>query len=150
MKEDILRLRAEGKTYNEIRQALGCSKGTISYHCGSGQRDKALVRTRDRRSKVTRLIQESKQSRPCADCGENYPYWIMQFDHLGNKEFNVSEWKLHTGNIEVIMKEIDKCEVVCANCHFNRTHLRRLKTSNSVMDISAEYNSYPDGFPQGS
>ena len=33
MKEKILKLREEGKSYNEIKKILGCSKGTISYHC---------------------------------------------------------------------------------------------------------------------
>ena len=33
MKENIIRLRKDGKTYNEIKNILGCSKGTISYHC---------------------------------------------------------------------------------------------------------------------
>lgn len=43
-KEDILRLRAEGKTYNEIRDLLKCSKGTICYHCGIDQRQKYQFR----------------------------------------------------------------------------------------------------------
>lgn len=34
MKEQILRLRSEGKTYNEIKVILNCAKSTISYHCG--------------------------------------------------------------------------------------------------------------------
>ena len=34
MKDKILELRSQGKTYNEIVEILGCSKGTISYHCG--------------------------------------------------------------------------------------------------------------------
>lgn len=33
MKENILKLRSEGKSYNEISKILGCSKGTIAYHC---------------------------------------------------------------------------------------------------------------------
>lgn len=33
MKEKIIKLRSEGKTYNEIKQILGCAKSTISYHC---------------------------------------------------------------------------------------------------------------------
>lgn len=40
MKEEILKLREEGKTYNEIKLILGCSKGTISYYCGNGQKEK--------------------------------------------------------------------------------------------------------------
>lgn len=45
-KEDILRLRAEGKTYNEIRELTGASKGTISYHCGQGTKQKNNERLR--------------------------------------------------------------------------------------------------------
>lgn len=45
MKEEILRLRAEGKSYNEIKAILNCSKGTIAYHCGEGQKEKTTYRT---------------------------------------------------------------------------------------------------------
>lgn len=48
-RDDILRLRSEGKTYNEIQKELGCSKGTISYHLGHGQKQK----TEDRRKNLT-------------------------------------------------------------------------------------------------
>lgn len=44
MKEQILKLRAEGKTYNEIVNILGCSKGTISYHCGNKGKSKTWNR----------------------------------------------------------------------------------------------------------
>ena len=40
MKEKILKLREEGKSYNEIKKILGCSKGTISYHCTKIDNDK--------------------------------------------------------------------------------------------------------------
>ena len=43
-KDEILRLRAEGKTYNQIREITGASKATISYHCGEGQVAKARAR----------------------------------------------------------------------------------------------------------
>lgn len=46
LKEDILRLRAEGKSYNQIVAELNCSKGTVAYHCGEGQKKKFLERTR--------------------------------------------------------------------------------------------------------
>lgn len=52
MKEKILELRKEGKTYNEIRLILGCSKATISYHCGEGQKDMAKNRVRKRRKNI--------------------------------------------------------------------------------------------------
>ena len=33
MKEGIIKLRKLGKSYNEIKNEIGCSKATISYHC---------------------------------------------------------------------------------------------------------------------
>jgi len=32
-KEDIIRLRENGKSYNQIKEQLGCSLGVICYHC---------------------------------------------------------------------------------------------------------------------
>ena len=52
MKEDILRLREEGLSYRDIQSKLGCSKGLISYHCGKGQKEKVLNRTRLRRASL--------------------------------------------------------------------------------------------------
>lgn len=52
MKEDILKLREEGKSYNEIQKLLGCSKSTIAYHCGNGQKDKTKKRQSKRRQNV--------------------------------------------------------------------------------------------------
>ena len=47
-KEDILRLRKAGKTYNEIQEEVGCSKSVISYHCGEGKTEKQRVKKRNK------------------------------------------------------------------------------------------------------
>lgn len=47
----ILELRNQGFSYNAIQSKLQCSKGTISYHLGYGQKDKNLNRTRKSRKK---------------------------------------------------------------------------------------------------
>lgn len=59
MKERILALKAEGKTYNEIKAILNCSKGTISYHCGKGQKEKSRIRTEKSRL-VNPLIRKTE------------------------------------------------------------------------------------------
>lgn len=124
-KDDILRLKAEGKTYKEITEQLGCTKSTVCYYVGTEQQNKAITRQKSRRDKIQKFIQEYKQGRPCTDCGEYYPYWVMDFDHLGNKEFGISGRKGGADkNIEAIKAEIAKCEVVCSNCHRNRTFSR--------------------------
>lgn len=56
MKEKIISLRNEGKTYDEIKNILNCSKSTISYHCGEGQKEKSKIRQRGNRKKTTGII----------------------------------------------------------------------------------------------
>jgi hypothetical protein len=60
MKEKILKLRAEGKTYNEIVDAIGCSKGTVSYHCGPGQKQKSAQRRKDNRNNRPLVVKLGK------------------------------------------------------------------------------------------
>lgn len=43
-RDDILQLRSEGKTYNEIMKITGASKSTISYHCGINQKQRTARR----------------------------------------------------------------------------------------------------------
>jgi len=49
MKNEILKLRKEGKSYREIQKEIGCSKSTISYYCGNEQNIKTRNRARKRR-----------------------------------------------------------------------------------------------------
>lgn len=52
LSEKIIRLRANGKTYAQIRSELGCSTSLISYYVGEGQKEKTLDRQRKRRSSL--------------------------------------------------------------------------------------------------
>lgn len=77
------------------------------------------------RDSSRQIIREAKD-RPCADCGIAYPYYVMQFDHVqGVKKFNIGVVG-PTVSRDRLMAEISKCEVVCANCHAERTYTRRL------------------------
>lgn len=127
-KEDIIRLRAEGKTYNQIADELGCSKGTIAYHLSEDVKTNYNTRRRKYRDNITKLIREHKEAIGCTDCGEKYPYYVLDLDHIGDdKSFNLSAYRNHTHDIEKIKEEIAKCEVVCANCHRIRTYQRSAK-----------------------
>ena len=48
--EKILALRAKGFSYRKIQQKLNCSKSTISYHLGKGQKEKAKKRLEKQRN----------------------------------------------------------------------------------------------------
>jgi NAD-dependent SIR2 family protein deacetylase len=55
--------------------------------------------------------------RPCR--GEADPL-VLEFDHIKDKSFEIGAG-LPDRNWESILTEIEKCEVVCANCHRRRT-----------------------------
>lgn len=64
------------------------------------------------------------QSHPCIDCGESDPM-VLQFDHREDsiKEFNIGQsWQRKGWN--TILREIEKCDVRCANCHQRITKMR--------------------------
>ena len=77
---------------------------------------------RQKQAYKQRLI-EIKQSSGCVDCGEKN-HIVLDFDHIKDKKYNVSRM-IHDGfSWKAIMREIEKCEIVCANCHRIRTHDR--------------------------
>jgi hypothetical protein len=53
-----------------------------------------------------------------------YPPYVMDFDHLDGKEFTISSSGADYSHAKLVA-EIAKCEVVCSNCHRQRTHERR-------------------------
>lgn len=73
-----------------------------------------------------------KSSSPCTDCQIKYPPYVMQFDHLDAKAKVDSVANLVGAGVSLqkIKDEIAKCELVCSNCHWIRTHNRR----NSIAD----------------
>lgn len=80
-----------------------------------------------RRSRNRGYIWGYKAASLCADCGERDPL-VLEFDHVrGVKEYNIGDMASSNYAIETIQNEIDKCEVVCANCHRLRTYSRRKK-----------------------
>ncbi len=80
-----------------------------------------LNSTKKTRKKLLEYIKEAKNL-PCKDCGVKYPYYVMDFDHRNSKEkkFIISKFN-QIGSFEKIKTEIAKCDVVCANCHRERT-----------------------------
>lgn len=96
---------------------------------------KYLERNTNYRQKILAFVREMKESNPCSDCGKFFPYYVMDFDHIGQqpKLFNIN-YLSNTGRIGALKKEIVKCEVVCANCHRIRTHKRLGKRPRSSAD----------------
>ncbi|HEX8070867.1 MAG TPA: hypothetical protein VF546_13005 [Pyrinomonadaceae bacterium] len=115
--------RAAGIRHSYCRE---CGKQLTQSHY---QRNKQAYLERNNRTNARHreLIRQAK-ARPCADCGVQYPYYVMDFDHRdgATKSFMLSEVPRATS--KSLLREIAKCDVVCANCHRERTHRRSLAT----------------------
>lgn len=78
------------------------------------------------------LIVETKLAiGACADCGlpcEDWNHVMFAFDHLVPKEklFTMSKaYKVRGVTKEMLIAEMNKCELVCHNCHAFRTYIER-------------------------
>lgn len=92
---------------------------------------RTLARRRERRAerKVEFDIWYAalKEAQACADCGGRFPAPAMQWDHLPGTEKLTDVANLVRGLCKArVLKEIAKCELVCANCHAVRTVSRRV------------------------
>jgi hypothetical protein len=98
-----------------------CNKEYLQQHY-KDNKQYYFDKSKNNRDKVMQIVREYK-AKPCCDCKIEYPYYVMDFDHRENKEFNISEACKNFG-LAKIEKEIEKCDVVCSNCHRERTHKR--------------------------
>lgn len=68
---------------------------------------------------------EERRSVGCQKCGEQRPY-LLDFHHVNpaEKEYTIHEMRGYS--LERLQKELDKCVVLCANCHREFHHFNRL------------------------
>lgn len=117
MKDKIIELQKQGKSYNEIKKILNCSKGTISYYLGENQKQKTANRNKERKQRDKIWLTNIKKELVCSICGENR-HWVLDFHHKNpeEKEDNISNLLAKTTKLK-ILEEISKCDILCANCH---------------------------------
>jgi hypothetical protein len=66
-----------------------------------------------------------KRMSPCTDCDRYFPSQAMDFDHVrGEKLHEISTLMRNRSPIEKLLTELDKCDLVCVNCHRIRTYER--------------------------
>jgi hypothetical protein len=118
----------------------------ISYICGMKKRDKekqkeyskqhylrnkgeikkrSLQHNKETRTRNREFVNNYLLSHPCVDCGVK-DIVVLEFDHVkGVKENAVAVASNRSWSLDKLKKEIEKCEVRCANCHRRVTHKRR-------------------------
>ena len=73
-----------------------------------------IIRNRD-------FVNQLKKNSECIKCGEDR-YYVLDFHHNDDKEFNIPILVSGGYAIEKLQKEIDKCDILCANCHREYHH----------------------------
>src|SRR6185369_7835124 len=81
------------------------------------------VRNRAERKAIVNKL----KNKPCTDCGGWFNPWVMDFDHRDPSQKVSSISQMLTGAIPMAMiyAEVEKCDLVCSNCHRDRTHKRK-------------------------
>ena len=86
------------------------------YH---NNKEKSCQKIKERKEEIKEWFSSYNENLKCELCEENHPA-TLQFHHTNpeEKELEISI-AIHNGwSINKILKEIDKCQVLCANCHF--------------------------------
>jgi 5-methylcytosine-specific restriction endonuclease McrA len=70
-----------------------------------------------KRAKERKLKAIEIKGGKCKYCGYNKNLSALVFHHLINKDFGLDGRKFSNTSWEKILLELDKCELVCHNCH---------------------------------
>ncbi len=71
------------------------------------------------------LIATWKLERGCADCGYDADPVALEFDHLPGAEKVNKVSAMVNMRLDTLIEEMEKCDVVCSNCHRIRTWNRQ-------------------------
>lgn len=111
----------------EVRKAR-CKTCINAYHVLRRERDPAVKRqhkihVKANAAKLVAAMNLLKQA-PCLDCGRKFRPWQMQFDHVVGEKLDDISSIARGGSTKRFWAEVEKCEVVCACCHADRTYRR--------------------------
>ena len=116
-----------GETCQMCKEANAAwSRATRNGSRPRAPRQPPSVRKADRKNW---LIDQKVARVACMDClkkVERDNTFVFDFDHRDPKQklFAISEY-LHTYTIDRLLHEMDKCDLICANCHRVRTNAQQ-------------------------
>lgn len=81
------------------------------------------------RLRIKESINDFKKDKQCVKCGDKRHY-VLDFHHLIDKEFDIASSISSGKSKKRLFKEIEKCELLCANCHRELHYLEKLECSS--------------------
>lgn len=88
-------------------------------------RDDLYAAQKRHRVKVRQKLLEYLSERECVDCGEKDPI-VLDFDHKDPEVKFKGVHRMLSGHYswDSVLKEIEKCEIRCANCHRRKSYVQ--------------------------
>lgn len=102
------------------------------------RREYLIKAVQKRRKRIREMAIEYKGGK-CSICGYDQCKEALEFHHLesSDKDFGISS-KGYTRSWRKISEELDKCIIVCANCH-REIHARLQLPRETVVEKSGEF-----------
>jgi hypothetical protein len=116
-----------GKRHSRCR---ACTRQLSQQHYQENKRDYLARNRRNnplQRNANRTFVMQYLLEHPCVTCGECDPV-VLEFNHVdpATKTGNVCDMVHSRVSLARIQLEIEKCEVLCANCHQRHTTTQRL------------------------
>ena len=85
-------------------------------------REAVLNKQKEVRERNLNYVCDYLVQHPCSDCGET-DIVVLEFDHINGKKKGIARL-MPSASLAQIQEEIERCEVVCRNCHIRRESKR--------------------------
>lgn len=114
-----------------MKKCTGCNKlKPLSEYYKNGNRFQAQCKechkehSRKIYKQKVNTVNQYKSDNGCDKCGDNRHY-VLEFHHLdpSQKDYTISDRQ--RASLSALMDEINKCAILCSNCHREFHHLER-------------------------
>ena len=114
--------RRRGKVGRQSMCKSCASKRRTEHYLANKEHEINVRNTRA--NAIRKQFVEYKQNCSCVNCGEDR-WYVLEFHHIDEKIEAVSVLVSNRAAWNTILNEIEKCDVLCANCHKEVHHLEK-------------------------
>ena len=97
-----------------------CAHGFNKKYFEGDAKERHLQQVRERKQEARKVARDFLYNylltHSCEECGES-DVRVLEFHHTGNKDMAVGAMVSGGYSVDRIKSEIDKCTILCANCH---------------------------------
>lgn len=99
------------------------------YHANKEKHNQACVLRQRRLKQERKLALVERLGGCCSECRYDKCLWALEFHHVDptTKSFLINGTRLANKRMDELVQEVDKCILLCANCHRERHFAERME-----------------------